>query len=44
MDYPTTYLVVFERDERGTIIGLRISGTRVRHLCFIKQEETDLPG
>jgi CubicO group peptidase (beta-lactamase class C family) len=35
--YPTTYLVVFERDERGAITGLRVSGTRVRNLRFIKQ-------
>jgi hypothetical protein len=35
--YPTTYLVVFERDERGTITGLRVSGTGVRNLRFIKQ-------
>jgi CubicO group peptidase (beta-lactamase class C family) len=37
MGYPTTYLVVFERDERDTITGLRVSGTRVRNLKFIKQ-------
>jgi CubicO group peptidase (beta-lactamase class C family) len=37
MGYPTTYLVVFERDERDAITGLRVSGTRVRHLRFIKQ-------
>ncbi len=37
MGYPTTYLVVFEGDERGTITGLRVSGTRVRHFRFIKQ-------
>ena len=35
--YPTTYLVVFERDQRGAITGLRVSGSRVRHLRFIKQ-------
>jgi len=37
MGYPTTYLVAFERDKRDTIIGLRVSGTRVRNLRFIKQ-------
>ncbi|MCK4786361.1 MAG: serine hydrolase [Desulfobacteraceae bacterium] len=37
MDYPTTYLVVFERDEHDTITGLCVSGTRVRNLRFIKQ-------
>jgi hypothetical protein len=37
MGYPTTYLVVFERDQRGAITGLRVSGSRVRHLRFIKQ-------
>jgi hypothetical protein len=37
MGYPATYLVVFERDERDTITGLRVSGTSVRHLGFVKQ-------
>ncbi len=37
MDYPTTYLVVFERDEHDTITGLCVSGTRVRNLGFTKQ-------
>ena len=37
MDYPTTYLVVFERDEQGAIAGLRVSGTRVRNLWFARQ-------
>ena len=37
MGYPTTYLIVFERDERDTITGLRVSGSGVRHLGFIKQ-------
>ena len=36
MGYPTTYLVVFERDEGGAIAGLRVSGTRVRNLQFTK--------
>jgi CubicO group peptidase (beta-lactamase class C family) len=35
MGYPTTYLVVFERDEQGAVTGLRVSGTRVRNLQFI---------
>jgi hypothetical protein len=37
MGYPTTYMVVFERDEHEAIIGLRVSGTRVRHLKFVKE-------
>jgi CubicO group peptidase (beta-lactamase class C family) len=37
MGYPTTYLVVFERDGRGTITGLRVSGSRVRNLHFVRQ-------
>jgi CubicO group peptidase (beta-lactamase class C family) len=36
MGYPTTYLVVFERGEQGAVIGLRVSGTRVRHLEFVR--------
>ncbi len=38
MGYPTTYFVVFERDERGSVTGLRVSGTRVRNLRFARQE------
>jgi hypothetical protein len=37
MGYPTTYLVVFERDAHESITGLHVSGTRVRHLWFIRQ-------
>jgi hypothetical protein len=37
MGYPTTYLVVFERDEHDAVTGLRVSGTRVRHLEFVKE-------
>jgi hypothetical protein len=37
MGYPTTYLVVFERDAEGATTGLRVSGTRVRNLGFNKQ-------
>jgi CubicO group peptidase (beta-lactamase class C family) len=37
MGYPTTYFVVFERDERGLVTGLRVSGTRVRNLRFVRQ-------
>ncbi len=37
MGYPTTYLVVFERDKEGVISGLRVSGTRVRNLQFIRE-------
>jgi CubicO group peptidase (beta-lactamase class C family) len=38
MGYPTTYLVLFERDERGVVTGLRVSGSSVRHLHFVKQD------
>jgi CubicO group peptidase (beta-lactamase class C family) len=38
MGYPTTYLVVFRRDERGAVAGLRVSGTRARNLAFTRQE------
>jgi CubicO group peptidase (beta-lactamase class C family) len=37
MGYPTTYLVVFERDEAGAVAGLRVSGTRVRNLWCGRQ-------
>lgn len=37
MGYPTTYLVIFERDMNSTITGLRVSGSRVRHLKFVRQ-------
>jgi CubicO group peptidase (beta-lactamase class C family) len=37
MGYPTTYLVIFERDEHGAITGLCVSGTRVRNLRFTRQ-------
>lgn len=37
MGYPTTYLVLFERDEDGVVTGLRVSGTRVRNLGFSRQ-------
>jgi hypothetical protein len=36
MGYPTTYLVVFQRGENGAITGLRVSGTRVRNLEFMR--------
>ncbi|MGD8815260.1 MAG: serine hydrolase domain-containing protein [Anaerolineales bacterium] len=36
MGYPTTYTVVFERDEQSAVHGLRVSGTRVRKLWFTK--------
>jgi CubicO group peptidase (beta-lactamase class C family) len=38
MGYPTTYLVVFERDKHGVVTGLRVSGSSVRHLHFVKQD------
>jgi hypothetical protein len=37
MGYPTTYPIVFERNEPGTIAGLRVSGLRVRTLWFARQ-------
>lgn len=37
--YPTGYLVVFERDESGSVSGLRVSGTRVRNLKFLRQDD-----
>jgi CubicO group peptidase (beta-lactamase class C family) len=37
MGYPTTYLVVFERDGHNLVTGLRVSGSSVRHLHFRKQ-------
>jgi CubicO group peptidase (beta-lactamase class C family) len=39
MGYPTSYLVVFERDREGAVAGLRVSGTRVRNLQFVKEDE-----
>jgi hypothetical protein len=39
MGYPTTYLLVFERDRHETITGLRVSGTRVRNLSFTRQPD-----
>lgn len=36
MGYPTTYLVIFERDGEGAVTGLRVSGTRVRNLRFVR--------
>jgi CubicO group peptidase (beta-lactamase class C family) len=36
MGYPTTYLVVFERNAQRDVIGLRVSGTRVRNLRFVR--------
>lgn len=39
MGYPTTYTTIFERDEQGQIAGLRVSGTRVRHLWFVRQRD-----
>jgi hypothetical protein len=38
MGYPTTYLVVFERDDCGSITSLRVSGTRVRNLAFVRED------
>lgn len=36
MGYPTSYLVVFDRDGQGAVSGLRVSGTRVRNLEFVR--------
>jgi hypothetical protein len=38
MGYPTIYTVIFERNKRGTVNGLRVSGSRVRHIRFEKQD------
>jgi CubicO group peptidase (beta-lactamase class C family) len=38
MGYPTTFLVLFERDRGETVSGLRVSGSCVRHLHFVKQD------
>lgn len=43
MGYPTSYLVIFERDDRNAITGLRVSGTRVRHLRFVRLEGSQPP-
>jgi hypothetical protein len=37
MGYPTTYFITFERDERGMVTGLRVSGSRVRNLRFARR-------
>lgn len=37
MGYPATCLIIFERDKQGQIVGLRVSGSRVRHVCFVRQ-------
>jgi hypothetical protein len=37
MGYPAAYLVVFARDEHGTVTGLRVSGNRVRHVAFVRE-------
>jgi hypothetical protein len=41
MGYPTTHLVLFERDAAGAITGLRVSGTRVRNLRFVRTGPSD---
>jgi hypothetical protein len=38
MGYPTTYTILFERDDAGSVTGFRVSGARVRHLQFLKRE------
>lgn len=43
MGYPTSYLIIFERDDRNAIIGLRVSGTRVRHLRLVKLAGSEPP-
>jgi CubicO group peptidase (beta-lactamase class C family) len=44
MGYPTTYLVLFERDAEGAITGLRVSGSRVRNLRFIRTGPSEPDG
>ena len=34
--YPLSFLLHFERDAQGAVIGLRVSGARVRHLRFVR--------
>jgi hypothetical protein len=34
MGYPTSYLLLFDRDDLGRIRGLRVTGARVRNLQF----------
>jgi hypothetical protein len=36
LDFPLSYLVVFERDEDGDVCSLLVSGMRVRNLKFVK--------
>jgi CubicO group peptidase (beta-lactamase class C family) len=37
VDFPMSYLIIFERNATGTVTGFTISGDRVRHLCFVRQ-------
>ncbi|MBN1136713.1 MAG: hypothetical protein JXM73_09005 [Anaerolineae bacterium] len=37
LGYPRTYMVLFERDEGGAIVGLCVSGSGVRRLRFDRQ-------
>ncbi len=43
MGYPTSCLVVFQRDARGAVAGLRVSGSRVRHMWLVKWVERKNP-
>jgi CubicO group peptidase (beta-lactamase class C family) len=35
--YPLTFMIIFDRDQRGEITGLKVSGSRVRNLRFVRQ-------
>ena len=37
--YPMTYMLIIERDTRGEITGLKVSGSRERNLRFDRQSD-----
>ncbi|MFC2064253.1 serine hydrolase domain-containing protein [Chloroflexota bacterium] len=36
MGYPTNYTILFDREDKGVIIGFKLSGNGVRHINFCK--------
>ncbi len=36
MEWPLTYTIIFERDEARAVSGFRVSGSRIRHLKFVR--------
>ena len=36
MEWPLTYTIIFERDEARSVSGFRVSGSRIRHLKFVR--------